>query len=144
MADMLLLFNHSIQTLNAAIFPCLRQESKLAICAIQPSNKRHQHLVQNFYSSILLLIPSSPLAKQCHKSSTKTHAAKSRQYFRHGSFPHFRIEHEFMGHELNQTSVDENTSRYRVEDAVHHEVCRAARHKGLSDTQSDGDGDWCR
>lgn len=75
-------------------------------------------------------------------TSTCTHDAKSGKHSFDARALHIIREHEFVRHELDQSSVDQDTSTNAVEDTVGDERGLAVWRVGLADTEADGDGDW--
>lgn len=83
----------------------------------------------------------SPLAKESHQTGTKAHKQEGCEDSLEAGFLHVGREHELVCHKLNKTSVDEDTCTDAVEDTVCNQSGLTARSEGLTDTETDGNGD---
>jgi hypothetical protein len=84
---------------------------------------------------------SSPLSKQRHNSRTKGHCANSAKNLFDRRPLHVPAEHELVRHELHKTSIDQNTSRDRIENAVDNQRRLGSRRERLPHAKADSNGD---
>ena len=103
----------------------------------------HHHQHRHYACCEKFPAQSSPFAQQSHQAGPKTHDAKSGEHDLQAGPAHDAAEHELVGHQLDETGVDEDAGGDAVEDAVDHERGLRAGRVRLPDAEPDGDGERC-